>query len=479
VTTVTDARPQTPTRAHRRRERALAAGALALGLLLGGGLLQAQETTPPADPAAVETAYKRGYQHQKNKQTDAAIAAYEEALALDPDHVASLYEIGWSYWVLGRWSDVVRVWERVLTLEPEHEEVPRYIAEARTKAELRRRLEAGPVVDTGPETVERADGPGLRFALGGDTMMGSPLTGPGLPRDDGASLFDAYLEPMKAADVTFLNLEGVLLDSGKSHKCPDEDSTSCYAFRSPVRYAQNLVDAGVDVVSFANNHANDFGPAGRTSTVKTLNAAGIEIAGPLDQTAILEVGGVRVGVLGFATSPLGGDVRDVDLAVAMVQDMAEKSDLIVVSFHAGAEGAKAQRVPMGTETFLGENRGDVRRFAHAVVDAGADLIVGHGPHVLRGMEVYKDRLIAYSLGNFVTYGGFSLRGMNGLSVLLEVDLHPDGRLASGRIISGRQIPPGGPLLDPEAEAVAVIRELSTVDFGETALRIEDDGRFGP
>jgi hypothetical protein len=479
VTTVTDARSQTPNSAHRRRDRTLTAGFVAIGLLLGGGLLQAKDTTPAADPAAVESAYQRGYEHQGNKQTDAAIAAYEQALALDPEHVASLYEIGWSYWVLGRWADVVRVWEHVLLLEPEHEEVPRYIEEARTKAELRRRLEAGPTIESGPETVARADGPGLRFALGGDTMMGSPLTGPGLPKNDGATLFDAYAESMKAADVTFLNLEGVLLDSGKSHKCPDEESTTCYAFRSPVRYAQNLVDAGVDVVSFANNHANDFGPAGRTSTVNTLNAAGIKIAGPLDQTAILEVGGARVGVLGFATSPLGGDVRDVDLAVAMVQEMTEKADLVVVSFHGGAEGAKAQRVPIGTETFLGENRGDVRRFAHAVIDAGADLIVGHGPHVLRGMEVYKERLIAYSLGNFVTYGGFSLRGMNGLSVLVEVDLHPDGRLAAGRIISGRQIPPGGPLLDPEAEAVAVIRELSTVDFGETALKLDDDGRFAP
>ena len=476
---MTDAPNQPPASARRSRERRLAAGLVALGLALGGGLLQAQDTPPEPDPARVQAAFERGYVHQQNKRTDAAVAAYEEALAVDPDHLPSLYEIGWSYWVLGRWADVVRVWERVLVLEPKHDKVPQYIEEARTKAELRRRLEAGPGIGAGPETVERADGPGLRFAFGGDTMMGSPLTAVGLPKDDGASLFAAYADTMKAAHVAFVNLEGVLLDSGKSHKCPDEDSTSCYAFRSPVRFAQNLVAAGVDVVSFANNHANDFGPRGRTSTVSTLDAAGIKVAGPLDRQVIIEAEGVRVGVLGFATSPLGGDVRDVDLAVAMVQEMAEQSDLVVVSFHGGAEGAKAQRVPQGIETFLGENRGDLRRFTHAVIDAGADLVVGHGPHVLRGMELYKDRLIAYSLGNFVTYGGFSLRGMNGLSVLLEVDLHPDGRLAGGRLISGRQIPPGGPLLDPDGEAVAVIKELSAVDFGAAAPKIYDDGRFTP
>ncbi len=476
---MTDASSQTRAASPRARERLLAAGFLTLGLVLGGSLLHAQEPTPPVDPAAVQASYQRGFDHQRNKQTDAAITAYEEALALDPDHVPALYEVGWSYWVLGRWSDVVRVWEHVLELDPEHDKVPQYIDEARAKAALRERLEAGPAAGAGPEVVERIDGAGLRFAFGGDTMMGSPLTGVGLPKDDGAALFAAYAEPMKAADVTFLNLEGVLLDGGKSHKCPDEDTTSCYAFRTPVRFAKNLVDAGVDVVSFANNHANDFGPAGRASTTSTLDAAGILVAGPLDRSVVLDVGGVRVGVLGFATSPGGGDVRDIDLAKAMVQDMRGKADLVVVSFHGGAEGARAQRVPPGVETFLGENRGDLRRFTHAVVDAGADLVVGHGPHVLRGMEVYKDRLIAYSLGNFVTYGGFSLSGMNGLSALLEVDLHPDGRLAGGRIVSGRQIPPGGPLLDPEAEAAAVIRELSAADFGEAAPKIDDDGRFLP
>lgn len=446
--------------------------------MLGAGYLEAAEDGDAASEAQVEAAWAKGFELQKAKQTDAAIAAYEEALRLDPDHVKSLYEVGWSYWVLGRWAEVVTVWDRVLALDPEHPEVPRYIEEARAKKKLTERL-TSLGAGAAPEDVPRREGTAVRLALGGDTMMGSPLSNAGLPKSDGADLFSAYSEAMNAADIAFLNLEGVLLDSGRSYKCPEDSDKGCYAFRMPVKYVKNLVDAGIDVVSFANNHANDYSSEGRSSTTGALDSNGIAVAGPLDREVILDVNGTKVGVLGFATSPLGGDVRDIPLARAMVTQMAGKADIVVVSFHGGAEGKKAQHVPEGTETFMGEDRGDLRAFTHAVVDAGADLVVGHGPHVLRGMEIYKERLIAYSLGNFVTYGGFNLSGANGLTVLLEADLHPDGRLAGARVIPGRQIPPGGPRVDPEKESITMLRSLSAADFPDTAVSIDDDGRISP
>src|SRR4029079_4437742 len=86
------------------------------------------------------------------------------------------------------------------------------------------------------------------------------------------------------------------------------------------------------------------------------------------------------------------------------------ADLVVVTMHAGAEGSDHQHVRPGNECFLGENRGNSVAFAHSVVRAGADLVVGTGPHVLRGMEWYRGRLIAYSLGNFAGYDVFSLGG---------------------------------------------------------------------
>ncbi len=451
---------------------------LALGLLAGASYLQAAEDDDQATQAQVEAAYTRGFELQRNKQTDAAIQAYEEALALDPDHLKSLYEVGWSHWVLGRWADVVRVWERVLELEPEHPEVRRYIEEARAKKALVDRLDEG-TEGVAPEDVPRKEGTVVRLALGGDTMMGSELSLAGLPRNDGEGLFAAYEEAMTMADVAFLNLEGVLLDEGVSEKCPKDSDKSCYAFRTPVKYVQNLVDAGIDVVSFANNHANDYKTEGRTSTTSTLDAAKIAVTGPLDREAILDVNGTKVGFVGFATSPLGGDLRDIPMAKTIVADMASKADLVVVSFHGGSEGKGAQHVTGETETFYGSDRGNVKAFARAVVDAGADLVVGHGPHVLRAMEIYKERLIAYSLGNFVTYGGFNLSGVNGLTVLLEADLYPDGRLASARIIPGRQLPPGAPRLDPDKEAITVINSLSAADFPDTGVTIDADGRITP
>ncbi len=443
-----------------------------VGIAVGVAVLHDDATA--ADPA-VEEAYKAAFELQRANRTDAALQKYQEALKLDPNHLPSLYEIGWSWYVLSRWEEVVATWERVLELQPDHTDAARYLPEARANLDLvrkARQLEQAPAL--GPETVPPKAGPSVRFALGGDTMMGSPLTRAGLPRDGGASLFASYAEAMKSADVAFVNLEGTLLDSGVSSKCKDPDS-ACYAFRTPVAYAKNLAEAGIDVVSTANNHHNDFGETGRASTKAALDAVGVPWSGPIGHETVLDVHGTRVGVLAFSTSPGQNDLRRIDLARVAVGELAGKSDLVLVSFHGGSEGSGSQHVLPGKETFHGEDRGDVRAFAHAVVDAGADLVVGHGPHVLRGMEVYRDRLITYSLGNFVTYGGFNLRGPLGLTGLLVADLHPDGRFAGGRFIAGRQVSPGGPLLDPAGEAIAIVRALSQADFGDAAVEITDEG----
>ena len=100
---------------------------------------------------------------------------------------------------------------------------------------------------------------------------------------------------------------------------------------------------------------------------------------------------------------------DYELAERTVAEFAEIHDVVIVSFHGGAEGATVMHVPFTEEEYYGEPRGDVALFAHRMVDAGADLIVGHGPHVVRGIERYKDRLIAYSLGNFATFLANALR----------------------------------------------------------------------
>ncbi len=197
------------------------------------------------------------------------------------------------------------------------------------------------------------------------------------------------------------------------------------------------------------------------------------------EVAHLEVRGARIALLAFATSAGTNDLRDVEGAARAVAEAKASADVVVVSMHGGAEGADRQHVPVGHEDFLGEDRGDLRAFAHAVVDAGADLVVGHGPHVVRGMEIYRGRLVAYSLGNFATYGGMNLSGPNGLSLVLEARLAPGGAFAGGRIHAARQERPGGPRLDRDGAVIGVVRRLSKEDFGESAPRISDDGAIAP
>jgi poly-gamma-glutamate capsule biosynthesis protein CapA/YwtB (metallophosphatase superfamily) len=176
----------------------------------------------------------------------------------------------------------------------------------------------------------------------------------------------------------------------------------------PAAYGTLLKAAGLSVLGLANNHIDDFGPAGRGSTVAALDRLGIGHTGPAGTVARRVVRGRTVEVIAFAPYPGLNDMRDLPRAQELV--MRSTADLVVVSFHGGAEGAGAQHVPAGRETYYGEDRGAVRAFAHAVIDAGAALVVGHGPHVVRGMEVYRGRLIAYSLGTFASYGGINVRG---------------------------------------------------------------------
>jgi hypothetical protein len=136
--------------------------------------------------------------------------------------------------------------------------------------------------------------------------------------------------------------------------------------------------------------------------------------------------------------------------------------------HSGAEGADRTHVPVGREEAFGEDRGDSRAFAHAAIDTGADLVLGSGPHVLRGMELYKGRLVAYSLGNLTGWHNFGVHGTLGLSGLLKVEVAPDGRLRRGRLISLRLRGAGVPRRDRSDAARRLVRRLSLADFGRSA-----------
>jgi poly-gamma-glutamate capsule biosynthesis protein CapA/YwtB (metallophosphatase superfamily) len=295
--------------------------------------------------------------------------------------------------------------------------------------------------------------------------------------DGGAGFFSAPVRGELIGDVVLGNLEGTLTTAGYS-KC-GAGSTNCYAFRVPPSYAEVLKRAGFTILNVANNHAYDFGAQGQAETLAALTRAGLRFTGRPGQITYLRVGKTSVAVIGFASYSWAQSLTDIAAARRIVRRADEKADIVIVTMHAGAEGSDHEHVAAGTETFLGENRGNVLAFSHAVIDAGADLVIGHGPHVLRGMEWYRGRLIAYSLGNFLGNGTLSISGVLGVSGVLHVSLRPDGTWVRGDLTPIRLLPPGLPALDPAEAAHGVVRDLSKSDFGRSAMRVTRKGVLLP
>ncbi len=314
-----------------------------------------------------------------------------------------------------------------------------------------------------------ARGPTVSLATTGDIAMA--------PSPDGGADFFPGLRDDLAGDVVLGNLEGTLATGGTS-KCGPQ-STDCFAFRAPPSYAGVLRRAGFTIFNLANNHALDYGPTGQAQTLAALVHARLRHTGRPREMAYLRRGPIRVAVLGFAPYPWAQDLRDIAGAVALVRKADAKADVVLVTMHAGAEGADHQHVRPGTETFLGENRGNAVAFAHAAVNAGADLVVGHGPHVLRGLEWYRGRLIAYSMGNFLGNGTLSIAGPGGVSAVLHVRLTRNGSWAAGTLVPIRLVSPGVPRVDSSKEAFTVIRKLSRSDFGRKAMHVSPSGTITP
>ena len=256
---------------------------------------------------------------------------------------------------------------------------------------------------------------------------------------------------------------------------PAPTGGACFVFRSPTRYATYLRDAGFDVMSLANNHAQDFGDAGRSSSMQALDNVGIHHSGRDGDVAEWTTRGRRFALVAFAPNVGSHQLNDLVRAQEIVTGLAAKHDIVIVSFHGGAEGDGASRLPFARELYAGEDRGDVVEFAHTVIDAGADLVLGSGPHVMRALELYRDRLIAYSLGNFATYYGISVNGIRGTSGVLTTRVADDGRFIDARFTSTVQIRPGGPQPDPQKRALIQLRDLTQDAFPAGSLTLSDDG----
>jgi hypothetical protein len=311
----------------------------------------------------------------------------------------------------------------------------------------------------------------VTIAAVGDIVMGST---PNLPPDGGRSFFDGVQTDL-AGDVVLGNLEGTLSVGGGS-KC-GAGSTNCYAFQTPPSYAAWLKKAGFTMLNLANNHAYDYGPSGQAQTLAALKQQRLATTGRPGEIAYQQVGEIEVAVVGFAPYSWAQPLTDIPAARRLVKKASANADVVIVTMHAGAEGTDHTHVRPGTETYLGENRGNVVAFSHAVVEAGADVVIGHGPHVLRGMEWYKGRLIAYSLGNFAGYKVFALGGPLSLSGILRVTLRGDGRFDSGTLVPTRLVGAGLPGLDPAESAHGIVRTLSREDFGARGVKVSANGNL--
>ncbi len=334
---------------------------------------------------------------------------------------------------------------------------------------------ATPATTAAPATTAPATGGrDVTLATVGDTVMGTPEFG--LPPAGGSTLFTA-VKPLLTGDVVLGNLEQALA-TGPSAKCGSGSGGSCCAFASPPSYARNLKAAGFTVMSIANNHAYDWGAAGMRSTIRALNGVGIRHTGPPGTIAVQPTpDGGKVAVVGLAPYSWSQNALDIPGAVGLVRKAARMAPIVVVTAHVGAEGSQYRNVPRGAETYLGEPRGETRRLARAVVDAGADLFVGHGPHVMRGMEFRNGRLIAYSLGNFLGYKVFSTSGYAGQSGVLQVTMAPDGAFKAGRLAPVRLSSSGIP--SPGGTSVRDVAALSRADFGSFAARLSRTGAITP
>ncbi len=309
----------------------------------------------------------------------------------------------------------------------------------------------------------------------GDIMLGSNYPFEYLLPENDANILKNTQNILKNADITAGNLEGTLFDTGGTPKSCNNPNV-CYVFRMPSRYGTYLKQAGFDYLSIANNHSNDFGEIGIKETMKNLDNLGIKYSGIKDiaESAILEKDGKKFGFISFSPNSATVKLNDYNYAKKLISELKSKVDIVIVMFHGGAEGANAEHITKRHEIFHGEDRGNVYEFAHFAIDNGADVIFGQGPHVTRAVELYKNKFISYSGGNFATFGKINISGSMGIAPIFKIKINNKGDFISGEIIPVSF----GPFIDSEKLAIKKIISLNKSDFPNgNGLFISEEGKI--
>jgi len=310
--------------------------------------------------------------------------------------------------------------------------------------------------------------PPVTIGWAGDTTLGSAAYGH--PSGDGRSGFQAVLGLLQAPDLMIGNYEGTLSHGGHPRCTGGSD---CFIFQAAPSMAEGLRYAGFDVMNLSNNHGLDMGAAARAQTARALSAHHVGVTGLPGQITMRQVADTRVALVGFGFTPGTMDLDDTALVRAMVRTASRSADVVVVIMHSGIEGAKAQHVPSGDEA----GRGRTRNFVATAIAAGADLVVGSGPHVVRGIEQRHRRLAFYSSGNFSGWHNFAMGGVSSESGIVNVTLDFTGANLAARFIGLHLTGPGTPVTTGGAAVVRHIARLSREDFRGRAPNISSNGRI--
>lgn len=319
--------------------------------------------------------------------------------------------------------------------------------------------------------------PTVRLKAVGDMVLGTNYPRNRLPSPP-ETLFRAVLPLLQEADLVFGNFESTLTNFGRPSK--DASRPNVFVFRTPPSYSQLLRSTGFQVLNIANNHALDFGRQGFQDTAAAIEQQGMQVVGRKDDITYSRLdNGLTVGWVGFSAGTQLNSLQALGSAQSLVRAAQANADMVVVSFHGGAEGTGAMRTRNRTEYFFGENRGNLVEFSRTLIDAGADLVLGHGPHVPRALELYQGKLIAYSLGNFVGYRTLSTQAQLGDSLVLEVELDREGNLLRGKIHPVRLDRNGIPKPTANPATIKLMHRLTRSDFPQTPLTIAPDGVITP
>lgn len=273
------------------------------------------------------------------------------------------------------------------------------------------------------------------------------------------TVFGNVSHDLEAPDLMMGNLEGTFAHTGRASKCLYL-SSMCHAFQGDPSFADALKGAGFDFVSLINNHSYDYGDKGLIDTEAELDRVGLPYIAPNKPTISITIKGTRIGIMGLSSTEPTKTITDYTYIAQTVQSLKKDNDIVIVIFHGGAEGADKTKVT-GAEEYEGsEDRGNVQAVAHTAINAGADLVVGDGPHVLRKVEWYNNKPVAYSLGNFiggknrlVTKGTLALSGIFTATFKNSI---PDSTNFTSIILSQD----GTPSLDPNDQSKQLLTTLS-------------------